>query len=280
MNRILLLLCLLVVVVTGVTGQESKRFIASDPQTWNRYTIKGEEFSVVFPTMPSMETIKEEGRLVRHLRTQLDGVQYGIDIFENSKGQSLGDFIAEYNKNSQTDLTTGRDIVVNDVAGKEYSAPGSPPATAQFFATERRLYRFIAVGANTDNTVVKQFFFSIVLGKKGSALEVSDGLGMPLELDGERIFKGNEVDTKLRLLFKPEPQYTEEARQNGTSGTVVLRAVFSKTGEVKNIQVLSALPHGLTEACINAARVIKFVPAVKDGKPVSMWIQLEYNFNI
>jgi hypothetical protein len=40
------------------------------------------------------------------------------------------------------------------------------------------------------------------------------------------------------------------------------------------------LPHGLTEKALSAARNIKFIPAMKDGKYVSMYIQLEYNFNL
>ena len=36
---------------------------------------------------------------------------------------------------------------------------------------------------------------------------------------------------------------------------------------------------GLTERAIEAAKRIKFTPAMKDGKPVSVWMQLEYNFS-
>ena len=61
---------------------------------------------------------------------------------------------------------------------------------------------------------------------------------------------------------------------------MVLRAVLSSTGEVTDITVISGLPYGLTEKAIEAARKIKFVPAVKDGKKVSMWMQIEYNFNL
>jgi len=43
---------------------------------------------------------------------------------------------------------------------------------------------------------------------------------------------------------------------------------------------LDTLPFGLTEQAIAAARQIKFVPAVKDGRPVSVFMQLEYNFNL
>jgi hypothetical protein len=36
----------------------------------------------------------------------------------------------------------------------------------------------------------------------------------------------------------------------------------------------------LTEKAISAARMIKFMPAMKDGRAVSQYIQIEYNFNL
>jgi TonB family protein len=98
--------------------------------------------------------------------------------------------------------------------------------------------------------------------------------------DYSRIFTGRDVTTKARLLSKPEPQYTEEARKNQITGTVVLKVVFASSGQVTNIQTMRGLPYGLTEKAIAAARQIKFQPATKDGHQVSMWMQLEYNFNL
>jgi len=98
--------------------------------------------------------------------------------------------------------------------------------------------------------------------------------------DSSKVFAGSEVDQKARLISKPEPSYTEEARKNQIVGTVVLRAVFSSDGTVTNIHAVSGLPEGLTERAIAAARQIKFVPATKNGRPVSMWMELQYNFNL
>jgi TonB family protein len=98
--------------------------------------------------------------------------------------------------------------------------------------------------------------------------------------DYSRIFTGKDVTSKARLISKPEPQYTEDARKNQITGTVVLKVVFSSSGQVTNIRTVSGLPYGLTERAIAAARQIKFVPATKDGHQVSMWMQLEYNFNL
>ena len=97
---------------------------------------------------------------------------------------------------------------------------------------------------------------------------------------GDRVYTGKDVTSKARLISKPEPQYTEDARKNQITGTVVLKAVFGSNGTVTQIKTVSGLPYGLTEKAIAAARNIKFVPATKDGHPVSMWMQLEYNFNL
>ena len=96
----------------------------------------------------------------------------------------------------------------------------------------------------------------------------------------DRLFSGSEVEQRARLLLKPEPQYTEEARRNQITGTVVLRVVFASSGEVVQIRALRQLPFGLTERAIAAARQIKFAPAMKSGHPVSVHMQLEYNFNL
>jgi TonB family protein len=98
--------------------------------------------------------------------------------------------------------------------------------------------------------------------------------------DYNRIFSGKDVSSKARILEKPEPQYTEAARKNQITGTVVIKAIFSSSGQVTNIIAVSKLPDGLTEKAIAAARQIRFVPATKDGRPVSMYMQLEYNFNL
>jgi TonB family protein len=94
------------------------------------------------------------------------------------------------------------------------------------------------------------------------------------------VFKASEVTTKVKILTRPEPQYTEEARENQVAGAVVLRAIFAADGKVRAVLPVASLPYGLTLQAIRAARKIKFIPATKDGKPVSQYIQLEYNFNV
>jgi protein TonB len=65
-----------------------------------------------------------------------------------------------------------------------------------------------------------------------------------------------------------------------TKGYVILRAILAADETVKHIEIITGLPDGLSQSAIAAARQIKFKPAMKDGKPVSVWIELEYQFQI
>ena len=291
MKRTLLLLATFLLAGSGsIQAQERGigpgRSEASQPVLWNRYTVKGEEFSVNLPTVPAMTTIKvlrngdQKRQLQRHLKTSLDGVVFTIDVFENPKPrQSLEDFIAEQKANTEFDPATERSLMIYGVPGKGYlSANKSSPGIVQFFATEKRLYRFAASGPDVEGRAGREFFLSIKVGKE-DGIEVSDGPGYSLEEDtGERVYRGKEVDVKAKLLTKPEPSYPGKALESRASGLVILRVIFAKTGRVESIRVVQGQPDGLTEKAIEAAKRITFIPAMKDGKPVSMWMQLEYNF--
>jgi TonB family protein len=106
------------------------------------------------------------------------------------------------------------------------------------------------------------------------------GGGGGRDVDYTRPFRQNEVQRKALITFKPEPGFTEEARKNNVTGVVRLRAVLHASGSIQSISVVKGLPDGLTEKAIAAARQIKFTPAEKDGRSVSQYVVLEYNFNI
>jgi TonB family protein len=99
-------------------------------------------------------------------------------------------------------------------------------------------------------------------------------------IDYTRPFRQNDVTARAIITYKPEPGFTEEARKNNVTGIVRLRAVLNASGEVSNISIVKGLPDGLTEKAMTAARQIKFRPAQKDGRTVSQYVVLEYNFNI
>jgi TonB family protein len=99
--------------------------------------------------------------------------------------------------------------------------------------------------------------------------------------DQASVFFTSELkEGKAKLLTRSEPLYTKEARSRQVRGDIIVRFVLAADGTVRHILVLEFLPYGLTEQAIAAARIIKFTPAMKDGRPVSQFTMMEYNFNV
>lgn len=88
------------------------------------------------------------------------------------------------------------------------------------------------------------------------------------------------VDTRPVRLSGPMPRYTDAARAESIQGSVTLRVLVGEDGNVSAVRVIRGLPDGLNEQAIAAARLTKFKPAMKDGKPVAYWVVVEMNFNI
>jgi protein TonB len=72
-----------------------------------------------------------------------------------------------------------------------------------------------------------------------------------------------------KVLFKPKPEYTEEAKQLHIEGNVTVRIRVSSTGAVQVLGVISDLGHGLGESAVRAIQATRFSPATDDsGRPI------------
>jgi TonB family protein len=80
------------------------------------------------------------------------------------------------------------------------------------------------------------------------------------------------------LLYRVEPEYTEEARAAKYQGTVILYVEIDPNGKAGNIEVKRSLGLGLDEKAIEAVRQWKFRPGYKDGNPVTVFATIEVNF--
>lgn len=86
--------------------------------------------------------------------------------------------------------------------------------------------------------------------------------------------------TSPRLLYKVEPEYSEEARNAGIQGTVLLAVEVWEDGLAHNIRVLRSLGFGLDEKAIEAAQKWKFAPGSKNGEPVRVAAQIQMSFRL
>ena len=108
-----------------------------------------------------------------------------------------------------------------------------------------------------------------------------EGAGAPPEPAGEeQAFRSSEVDVKAVVTHAPDPAYTLEAREAGTSGRVVLRVVLGASGKVTTVRVVEGLPEGLTANSVDAACRIEFRPAQKGGRAVAQYATVEFNFEV
>jgi protein TonB len=83
-----------------------------------------------------------------------------------------------------------------------------------------------------------------------------------------------------KALFTPDPEYSEEARKAKYQGTVILWLIVDQNGKPRDIKVARSLGMGLDQRAIEAVKQWKFEPAMKDGKPVNVQINVEVNFRL
>ena len=83
-----------------------------------------------------------------------------------------------------------------------------------------------------------------------------------------------------RAIYKPDPEYSPEARQAKYQGTVVLSLIVTPDGRAHDLRVARSLGMGLDEKAIEAVRQWRFEPARKDGKPVAVAVDVEVNFRL
>lgn len=83
-----------------------------------------------------------------------------------------------------------------------------------------------------------------------------------------------------RVVYAPDPEYSEEARQAKYQGTVILWVVVDPQGRPRDLRVLRSLGLGLDEKAMEAVRKWRFEPATKDGLPVAVQVSVEVRFHL
>jgi periplasmic protein TonB len=82
------------------------------------------------------------------------------------------------------------------------------------------------------------------------------------------------------LLWKMDPEYSEDARRAKVSGTVLLRIEVDTNGRPRNITVRQGIGLGLDDKAIEAVSRWKFRPGMVNGKPVVVVAFVDVNFRL
>jgi TonB family protein len=83
-----------------------------------------------------------------------------------------------------------------------------------------------------------------------------------------------------RIVREVRADYTEEARQRGLSGDVVLEIVVRRDGSVGDVKILQGMSGGLNERAVQAVRQWRFAPATRLGQPVDVIVEVAVEFKL
>jgi protein TonB len=110
---------------------------------------------------------------------------------------------------------------------------------------------------------------------KGGGFGPGEGGGV-----GGGVFKVGGGVSAPAVLFKVDPEYSEEARKAKYSGTVLLSVIVDTEGKARDIRVVKSLGMGLDEKAMEAVQKWKFKPGMNKGTAVNVRAQIEVNFRL
>lgn len=96
----------------------------------------------------------------------------------------------------------------------------------------------------------------------------------------QRIRVGGNVQA-TKLLSKVQPVYPRDAEAEGVEGTVLLKAVISKQGDLLSVAVLNkSVDPRLAKAATDAVAQWKYQPTLLNGAPVEVVTTVSVNFEL
>lgn len=94
------------------------------------------------------------------------------------------------------------------------------------------------------------------------------------------VLSQNEVDKKARLVSIVDPASNQFAQDYGVAGMCLYHVVVGADGKPGEIAVARPIGFGLDESAVDSIRKATFEPAIKDGKPVPVMLDLVVEFRI
>jgi len=117
------------------------------------------------------------------------------------------------------------------------------------------------------------WFDKFVKNPGGTETSATGGEARP-----KRIRIGGKV-AAAELIERVQPEYPEEARKNGISGTVRLHVVALRDGTMKEVQLVSGHPL-LAPAAITAVGRWRYKPTLLNGEPVEVDTTVDVIFSL
>lgn len=82
------------------------------------------------------------------------------------------------------------------------------------------------------------------------------------------------------LLKQAEPEFSDQARRKKVNGEVTVHFIVDEQGIPQDVKVVHGLGMGLDENAIKAVKQYRFKPAMREGVPVKVEMNVSVNFQI
>jgi len=309
--RVVLLLALPIFVATQSASISSQHFPSSYllqdqcPFSWALLTPAGDFFSVQMPkrTSPKPLDMQNAPNLIGDVYTASDGrISYTVksvkymnaaltdkerlenfrNLYRESLVQSTGD--------ARTKLIVKTEQQRDGFIGEQLEVITSGKrGLAHIYVRGQRVYVLEVSAARKDDALTECFLSSFKLTEMRGPVQTPTPSPDPTPKPVDPLFcecgpgygkeiPGDRFNHDVVMCPMPKVEDTREACKHQYSDSALLRLQLSATGEVTLIEVIKRLPYGLTENVIDAAKKIKFCPAVKNGIPVDVILTLTFTY--
>ena len=281
----------------SVSAQQSIEIV-----DWKMLKVPAMEFSVEVPKYFDFKTNMPEPKV------QLDQFKSRGEFQSDDERFYL--FVDTVNKNEQFEKVMDffgkhlsaakkRDLLENNGGNAEFLDTDGYYHRVRFYKTLFRTITIQTVSTVKDSEAAVRFINSFTFFTKNEKqTDVASAEQIPLRSDGN-IVRENSDDSNhsspitnqrsdqakssyipLRLTEKPRASYNKFAVFYNIQGLVRLRVTFGSDGTIGNIATIKKLPFGLVDTSIYAAQNMKFMPAERDGRPITTTRLVEYIFTI
>ncbi len=181
-------------------------------------------------------------------------------------------------------------VVLHAVISKEgkveqLSVVSGPPMLQQsaIDAVQQWTYRpFLLDGqpVEVESTINVNYTFG-GKGAESSGIGAGSGPELPITLpDGETVRNIGGVVTPPAVIRQVAPTFSEEARKAKFGGTVLVGLIVDSQGIPEHVHIIRGVGMGLDENAVEAVKQYHFRPAMEDGKPVPVALNVQVNFKI
>jgi len=270
------------------------------PVKWERYKVGEQDVSVLFPKLPvliqkSNVCIEQE---TSKYAAYAEGTVYGLNIIYKSK-QNAPDYCSQKRKFDEASFKGGMREVKTSLKTEQETKFNQNnfeivKIKGELFTywliddfKNKRWFELWVTTEDEESQTVKNFVESLKIEKDSAGIEIGSGsdrtLGdaSPSSVEEKATAKSDKDEViPLRIILKPIAKYTDAARQTQTQGAARLRITFLANGGIGPIEIIGALPYGLTEQAIAAAKKIVFIPQKRNKVNITTMKQVDYSFTI